>query len=148
MILITLASYRHTRTMIDLDGRKFSDDIFTISIGIGRYTGGGMMQTPKAIADDGYFDVSVIRKIGKLDIIRNFKKLYNDHILDHPKVSGYRAKRIYIDSEPEIHLEVDGESLGYSPIEIEILQKGIQVIVGENFLSQQASVNGDKLNLK
>ncbi len=35
---------------------------------------------------------------------------------------------------PVIHLEVDGESLGHSPIEIEILQKGIRIVAGEDFL--------------
>jgi YegS/Rv2252/BmrU family lipid kinase len=133
-LFITLASYRHTHTTIDLDGHIFSDDVFTISIGIGKYSGGGMMQTPHAIADDGCFDVTVIRRIGKLDILRHFGMLFNGRLPEHPKVSTYRARRIRIDSHPEIHLEVDGETLGHSPIEMEILEKKVAVVVGESFL--------------
>ena len=134
-ILFTLASYRHTHTTLDLDGRIFSDDVFTISIGIGRYSGGGMIQTPDAVADDGWFDVTIIRKIGKLDIIRHFGMLFNGRLPEHPRVTTCRAGKIHIASEPVIHLQVDGETLGHSPIEIEILKKKVAVVVGEKFLS-------------
>ncbi len=132
-ILATLASYRHTHTTLDLDGHLFTDHIFTISIGIGRYSGGGMIQTPHAIADDGWFDVTIIRKIGRLDILRHIGMLFNGRLPEHPKVTTCRAKKILIDSDPEIHLEVDGETLGHSPIEIEILQKKVAVVVGNDF---------------
>ncbi|MCD6200591.1 MAG: diacylglycerol kinase family lipid kinase [Bacteroidales bacterium] len=135
-LLTALTSYRHTRTTLNIDGREFSDDVFTISIGIGKYSGGGIMQTPDAIADDGYFDVTIIRKIGKMDIIRHFRMLFNGRLPEHPKVTTCRARKILIDSVPEIHLEVDGESLGHSPIEIEILKKRIRVVAGEDFLSE------------
>ncbi len=134
-LFTALASYRHTRTTLNVDGREFSDDVFTISIGIGKYSGGGMMQTPDAIADDGFFDVTVIRKIGKLDIIRHFRMLFNGRLPEHPKVNTCRARKVLIDSMPEIHLEVDGESLGHSPIEIEILKKRIRIVAGDDFLS-------------
>ncbi len=132
-LLFTLATYRHTHTTLDLDGQHFSGPVFTISIGIGRYSGGGMIQTPHAIADDGWFDVTIIRKIGKLDIIRHLGMLFNGRLPEHPKVITCRAKKIRIDSEPEIHLEVDGETLGHSPIEMEILKKKMAVVVGEDF---------------
>ena len=132
-ILSTLASYRHTHTTLDLDGNLFTDHVFTISIGIGRYSGGGMMQTPHAMADDGWFDVTIIRKIGKLDILRHIGMLFNGRLPEHPKVTTCRAKKIRIDSVPPIHLEVDGETLGHSPMEIEILQKRLAVVVGKDF---------------
>lgn len=132
-LFTTLASYRHTHTTLDLDGHLFTDHIFTISIGIGRYSGGGMIQTPHAIADDGWFDVTIIRKIGRLDIISHLGMLFNGRLPEHPKVTTCRAKKILIDSEPEIHLEVDGESLGHSPIEMEILNKKVAVVAGEDF---------------
>jgi len=37
-----------------------------LCVGIGKYNGGGMMQLPNAIPDDGLFDITVIKKIGKL----------------------------------------------------------------------------------
>jgi len=129
-LLKSLILYRHTYVEVNIDGRKICNDVFTISIGIGRFSGGGMMQTPHAIADDGLFDITIIKKIRKGDIIMSLKKLYDGSILDHPKIEGYKGKAILIDSDPLIHVEADGESLGHSPIEFQLLPRSINIIYG------------------
>lgn len=129
-LLRSLLVYRHTYTAVEIDGMKIQNDVFTISIGIGRFSGGGMMQTPNAIPDDGLFDITIVKKIRKGEIIMSLKKLYDGSILDHPKIEGYKGKDILIDSDPLIHVEADGESLGHSPIEFRILPKSINIIYG------------------
>jgi len=130
-LLRSLLVYRHTVTSVEIDGHKIQDDIFTISIGIGRFSGGGMMQTPNAIPDDGLFDITIIRKIRKGDVIMSLKMLYDGTILNHPKINGFTGKDILIDSDPLIHLEADGESLGHSPIEFKIIPKSINIVYGK-----------------
>jgi YegS/Rv2252/BmrU family lipid kinase len=127
-LLKSLLLYSHTQTEVVIDGNKVNHEVFTISLGIGRYSGGGMMQTPRAVHDDGLFDITIIKKIRKGEVIRNLKLLYNGRILDHSKVEGYKGRDILIDSDPLIHLEVDGESLGHSPIEFRIIPKSINVV--------------------
>ena len=129
-LLTSLISYRATDTEVDIDGLKLQDSTFTISIGIGRFSGGGMMQTPEALPDDGLFDITVVKKISKGDLIMNLRRLYNGSILNHPKIEGYKGKRIIIDSDPLIHVEADGESLGHSPIEFNIIPQAIFVVFG------------------
>jgi len=131
-LLRSLLSYKHTSTSIEIDGRKIKNDTFTISLGIGKYSGGGMIQTPEAIADDGLFELTLVKKMRKGEIIRSLKRLYNGTILDHPKVEGYTGKKIRIDSDPLIHVEADGESLGHSPIEFDILPRSIRIVRGLN----------------
>jgi diacylglycerol kinase (ATP) len=87
-----------------------------------------MMQTPNAIADDGLFDITVVKRMRKAEIIRSLKMLYDGSILDHPKIEGYTGKVVLIDSDPPIQLETDGESLGHSPIEFQIIPKSINII--------------------
>lgn len=129
-LLRSLLWYRHTSTSIEIDGKKIQNDTFSISLGIGRYSGGGMMQTPTAVADDGLFELTLIKRMRKGEIIRSLKRLYNGTILDHPKVEGYTGSRIKIDSDPLIHVEADGESLGHSPIEFNILPRSINIVTG------------------
>ena len=129
-LLRSLFSYGHTSTDVVIDGNRVSNDTFSISLGIGRYSGGGMMQTPNAVVNDGLFDITIIKKMRKGEIIRSLKKLYDGTILDHPKIDGYMGKRICIDSDPLIHVEADGESLGHSPIEFTIIPGSINVICG------------------
>ncbi len=72
--------YKPAHIELTIDGQKISRDFFTISVGIGRYSGGGMLQTPNAIPDDGLFDITIIKNIGKGDIILSLKKLYDGTI--------------------------------------------------------------------
>jgi len=130
VLLRSLLSYKHTSTSIEIDGKKIQNDTFSISLGIGKYSGGGMMQTPGAVADDGLFELTLIKRMRKGEIIRSLKRLYNGTILDHPKVEGYTGSRIKIDSDPLIHVEADGESLGHSPIEFNILPRSINIVQG------------------
>lgn len=93
-----------------------------------------MMQNPEAVADDGLFDLTVIRKLGRFKVLFYFKSLYNGTIFKVPRVSHMRGRNIRIESSPEIAVEVDGEALGYSPFEFEIIDKAIRVVVSDKFL--------------
>ncbi|MHC1703018.1 MAG: diacylglycerol kinase family protein [Tenuifilaceae bacterium] len=128
-----LFDYKPSDINIEVDGKKIGGKIFSLSIGIGRYNGGGMMQMPNAVSDDGLFDVTVIRQIRRFEVIRNIYRLYNGTILSHPKISGHIGKEIVISSDIPIGLEVDGESLGVSPFTFTIVPQSINVIVGADF---------------
>jgi len=128
-LLMSLIVYRNVHTEVEIDGRKIENHTFTISLGIGKYSGGGMMQTPNAVNDDGLFDVTIIKRMRKGEIIRNLKRLYDGSIYDHPKIQWYRGKDIKVNSDSLIHVEADGESLGHSPIEFIIIPRCINVII-------------------
>ncbi len=135
-LLSCLMAYKHTHTEVVIDGKKLSNQTFTISLGIGKYSGGGMMQTPYAIPDDGFFDITIIKKMRKMEVVRRLKMLYNGTILDHPLIEGFKGKRILIDSDPLIHLEADGETLGHSPIEFRIIPRSINIVY-RHYLSEE-----------
>ena len=90
-----------------------------------------MMQIPGAIADDGLYSITLIKKMGKLNVLANIKKLYNGKITEHSKVESYSAKEVSVDSPTQLHLETDGETLGHSPLEFQIIPKSIKIIAGE-----------------
>ncbi len=75
------------------------DEIFTVSIGIGIgvYSGGGMKQRPHSIPNDGLFDITIIKKMRKIGIIKSLPLLYNGKILEHPKVVSFRGTKINIE---------------------------------------------------
>jgi diacylglycerol kinase family enzyme len=101
-----------------------------MNVGNGRYCGGGMRQTPDARPDDGVFDVTVINGIGKFEIIRNLKILYDGTILSHPKIRGYKCRNIKVTSDTLIHAEADGETLGHTPLEFNIFPAALNIIYG------------------
>ncbi len=120
-LLMSLLSYKNTRAEIIVDGEKHTADVFSINVGNGRYCGGGMRQTPGALPDDGLLDVTVINGVGKLEIIRSLKMLYDGTILSHPKIDGYKCKNLKVSSDSVLWAEADGESLGNTPAEFSII---------------------------
>ncbi|MGD0581929.1 MAG: diacylglycerol kinase family protein [Bacteroidales bacterium] len=127
-LLASLVSYRKTPAQITVDGTTTSAKVFSINVGNGRYCGGGMRQTPEALPDDGLLDVTVIREMGRLEIIRNLKLLYDGTILSHPKVDGYRTKKINISTESLLFAEADGELLGHTPAEFTIIPASLYIV--------------------
>lgn len=131
-----LFQYKSLFLEIVADGKQiFSGKVFSMSIGICKYNGGGMMQLPNAISDDGLFDIMVIRKTTKLRIVTNIKNLYDGSFISMPEVSLYTGKKIKITCRPahKLYLETDGESLGHSPLEFEILPQAIRFYVKKKF---------------
>ncbi len=131
-------TYSSTGVKIWVDDQLVVNDlVYSATVGIGRYNGGGMLQTPNAVADDGLFDLTVIRRISKLGVIARFSALYDGSIYKIKKISLDRGRKIRIESSPEIAIEVDGEALGYSPFEFQVIDRAIRVVVAERFLAEQ-----------
>ena len=129
-----LFQYKNTYLEIEADGKKvFSGKVFSMSIGICKYNGAGMMQLPFAVPDDGIFDVTVIRKTSKYRIVKNIKNLYDGSFLNMPEVVTFKGRKFSIMSTPrdKLYLETDGESLGHSPLDFEVLHKAARLIVRE-----------------
>ncbi|MFC2112384.1 diacylglycerol/lipid kinase family protein [Bacteroidota bacterium] len=129
-IFTSLINYRHVVAMISVDGQNVENKIFSMNIGICKYSGGGMIQAPNAIPDDGLFDLTIINKLSKTNVLLSLKRLYNGTIHMHPKVDSYTAKSIRIESRDTIRLETDGESLGHTPVEFWIIPKSVKIMTG------------------
>jgi diacylglycerol kinase family enzyme len=128
-LVSSLFAYKSSQTKVIVDGQVISDKIFSISIGIGQFNGGGMRQAPDALPDDGLFDLTLIKDMKKLSVVASIRRLYNGTIGQHKRVMTLVGKFIRIESEIPVLLETDGESLGYSPFEFQIVPKSVRVIV-------------------
>ena len=129
-ILSSLFVYTSTKVTILLDNEKVISDIFSMSVGICQYNGGGMKQAPGALPDDGLFDLTLIKPIGKFKIIRNVIKLFDGSFTRLPEVSTFRSSKIIIHSEPRMFMEADGESLEHTPFVFNILPQSLNVVSG------------------
>lgn len=133
-LLTSLLSYKNTKAEIIIDGETTRADVFSLNVGNGRYCGGGMRQTPRAIPTDGLLDVTIINGMGKFEIVRNLRILYNGRILQHPKIDGYKCKNIKVNSSAVMYAEADGESLGQTPAEFGIIPGALKIVYGTNLI--------------
>lgn len=133
-LLTSLLSFKNTDADIIIDGKRTKAKVFSVNVGNGRYCGGGMRQTPDAMPDDGLLDITVIKDMGRIEIIKNLKLLYDGTILSHPKVDGYRSTNLRVESKSLLYAEADGESLGHTPCEFSIIPAGIKVVYGTKII--------------
>lgn len=121
-------NYQTAKTHVIIDGNEIEDLIFSVSIGIGKFNGGGMMQAPGAIPDNGLFEVTIIRKIGLFRILRNLTRLYSGEYVKDPRVSVYQGRNISISAGESIAGEADGEIVGNNKFDITLLSRKLSVI--------------------
>ena len=133
----TFFGYKSPGVKVWIDERLvYNNLLFSVAIGICKYNGGGMQQLPDAVADDGMFDVSLIRPIHFWHVLFRFRYLFNGGIYRIRHVLQERGSRVRIESSPEVSVEVDGELLGESPLEFSILHRAIRIVVSKEFLEK------------
>lgn len=132
--------YHSTGVKVWIDGELVHNDLlFSAAIGIGKFNGGGTQQLPLAVADDGLFDITLIRPMHWWQIIFRLRRLFNGDIYSIGHVAHYRGRHVRIESTPDIMIEVDGELLGMSPLEFKILNRCVRVVVTKEFLEEVKS---------
>ena len=128
-IFTSLFSFRPPVTSISIDGEnKINEPALSINIGIGKYNGGGLMQVPHAVINDGLLALTFIGDIGRLGIIRHSGKLKTGDIGKVRKVQLLKGKKISITSEKPMLFEADGEALGMTPLTFEVIPGKLKVI--------------------
>jgi diacylglycerol kinase (ATP) len=138
-LLKGLFRYHHSYLDIEVDGVSvYRGRVFSISVGICKYSGGGMMQLPFAIPDDGLLDVTIFKKVTKMTVIRHIKKLYSGKFTHLYFVQTHQGKKVSIVSttQDQPFLETDGESLGQAPFSFQVLPKSIKVITGKKWKAE------------
>jgi diacylglycerol kinase (ATP) len=123
--------YRERMVRIRIDG-DFDEiaSIATVAVANGRYFGGGMHVAPRALPDDGVFDVIIMG--GGRRAISDLKLLYTGEHIDTPGVRALRGRKIMAAPVAEtgghaVLIEVDGESTGRLPATFEILPRALNL---------------------
>ena len=130
-VFASLFQYKFIEAVIEVDGKPvFRGEVFSMNVGICKYNGGGMMQVPFAIPDDGMLDVTLIKRTSKWIVVRYARKLYDGSLVDLPMVATFRGENIRIRSTGKLFLETDGESLGHTPFTFEILPRCVKIVTG------------------
>lgn len=130
-VIKSFFKYKHTGAKIYLDDKLiYNNLLFSVAIGINKYNGGGLQQLPEAVSDDGLLDMTIIRPIHFWHILFRFRYLFDGNIYRIGHAERWRGEKVRIESTPEMKVEVDGELLGYTPLEFSVLHKAIRIVIG------------------
>ena len=123
-------TYRRMPLRIKINDLEIDEKVFLMSIGNGWNVGGGLQLTPKAIIDDGFFDVCYVQNISRLRIIQVFTKLYDGTVNEVPEMEIHQTKALTIESDLPIPAHIDGEP--FDPVQksfkVKLIPKAQEII--------------------
>lgn len=122
---------------IEVDGKViYNRLLLSLAAGICRYNGGGIQQLPRAVANDGLLDLTIIRPVHWWHVVFRAKRLFNGDIYSIGHIHHAQGKEVKITSAPPIPVETDGELQGVSPVSISVVQQAIRCVVTKEFLEK------------
>jgi diacylglycerol kinase (ATP) len=125
-----LARLASPPTRLSLDGarRLESDERLTlVAVCNTQWTGEKMWIAPRADASDGLLDVVTLGPVTRLELVRIFPRIFDGTHLMHPAVRSYRAARVEVEPSFAGPLLLDGEVMGTTPVQIEVVPGAIQI---------------------
>lgn len=96
--------------IVDDEGSFEGRAMFVVISNCPRF-GGGMMVAPQAEVNDGYLDVTIVKKVSRLELLRVFPKVYRGAHLDHPAIISHRTRTVEIQLDRRQAMFGDGEEM-------------------------------------
>jgi diacylglycerol kinase (ATP) len=128
--LRALAVYRDQTMTLQFDGMPpRSLAVTNCAFANGRFFGAGMQVAPTAQLDDGELDVTIWSGFRLMDFIRKRHMLYDGTHVRDPGTQVLRTRRALASSDATVLLEIDGESVGRLPAQIDVLAGALRLKV-------------------
>lgn len=128
-LALTLLSYTNKDVELTYDGRQLAGRFNSVIVCNGQYFGGGMWVGPRAAADDGLFDIVILKDLNKLEFLVNVPRVYKGTHLSHPKVQSFQAQEIHVEAKQRMFIQAEGELVGEAPATFRILPGALHLRV-------------------
>jgi diacylglycerol kinase (ATP) len=125
-----IAARRPPRLSIESENASINEGSFVL-IGNGRLYGGPFPFFKHAVIDDGLFDVVVFKRLGYLEIIKYLQDVIFSSEIRTPEVEYFQTRRLRVESDEPVPVEVDGELVGNCPVEFTVRERSLSVLVPE-----------------
>lgn len=125
-----LLRFQPIKGLFELDGERIEREFYFGIVGNSRSYGGAVNITRRAFVDDGLLDVCLFGGNSLPRLARHALRIaLQTHTSAHDIL--YRRVRTFTMPAPNIPLQLDGEAFGRSPLSIEAVPAGIQMVIPE-----------------
>ena len=129
-ILMAIMANNRRHATLTIDGVEMKGD-YTLFLIQNSQTGGSMLPlAPGASLDDGMMDIGILKKMTRRDVLKAFGMLKNEgrHVF-HPRVDYHKFRTLSIETPAPAAINVDGENIGSTPLNMEVLPGAVQICV-------------------
>ena len=127
----TIVSYEPGAITVDIgDDRIYDAAANMVVLANGEYFAGGMHVAPTASICDGLLEMYILSDVGKRTLLTSLlPRVYGGKHVGRPGVLHVRTGSVRINSATGMHLEMDGEPVGQSPVTVEVLPRFLPVVI-------------------
>jgi diacylglycerol kinase (ATP) len=126
-ILAELGVFKPMAFRVTVDGVVAEVEAMLMAVGNNTSYGGGMKITPGALLDDGLLHVTVLRRLGKVEFLRVFPRVYKGTHIEHPAVDVLVGREVTLEAPGAIGY-ADGERIGPLPITATCVPGALRVL--------------------
>jgi diacylglycerol kinase (ATP) len=127
-ILAELAKLKPGRLTVTEDTGVTELDATQIAVGNIPYYGGGIPICPAADPADGLFDVTLVRRASRFDLVRMLPGLRTGNHVNHQMVTISRTRQIRLGEANGWVAYADGERIGPLPVEVTCVPNALKVV--------------------
>ena len=111
-------------------GKEVIKENFIFIIGCNTiHTGKAMKMAPLAQLNDGKIDLIIVRKTSRINLLKLFPKLFSGDHIKSPLVEYRQVQNFSISLEETNDLTIDGEIIGTTPLNVQMVPKMVNVLV-------------------
>jgi YegS/Rv2252/BmrU family lipid kinase len=130
------------RIDLEVDGQHHRFRAHTVMVmNVGQIGSNLISLGPDIYPHDGKLNLAVFSSLSLWGAIRILFLILTRQFVGHSDLSYFRASQIRVSAYPPLPTEIDGESLGNTPLRIKIIPNGISLIVPQDY---QAAKEGSR----
>lgn len=125
----TALHYPGTRASIRFDDQVLEDRVILIIVSNTQLYAGTVRLAPDARLDDGLLNACIFKGRGLLTMLSHLVSVVVRRHRRDPKVATYDVRHMTVDSAEPLPVHVDGESVGTTPISLEVVPRALKILV-------------------
>lgn len=119
---------RQVEATVTVDHTTTTEPITEVVVANGQFFGGGLKVAPRALPDDGRFNVQTWRT-RRGDVLRSIPQVRLGEHLERPDVREWQSTSVEVTSPRPLLVEADGEVLGHTPATFDLLPHALSMKV-------------------
>ena len=137
--LKALASWRHARFDVTVDGQPHEFTGYSVAVGNSKAYGGGMMLMPHAQLDDRLLDVLLVEQHSRLRFLRMMPKVFRGTHVTEPQAVFLSGRTIEIRADRPFAVYADGDPIGELPVTVRLGERQVRIVTPERAHAGQGS---------
>lgn len=123
-----LRRFDRVETTVTVDHTEVTEPVSNVVMANGQFFGGGMKVAPRALPDDGLYNVQVWNAAPREVFLMTQRVRVGDHLPD-PQIREWQSSTVGVTAATPLLVEADGEILGTTPATFDLLPRAVSLKV-------------------